>query len=174
MAKRIGKHAGVTKRESALSLVDGGDVTGGISFSGNGGLFLPNSSPTGTSTALTNADSGKVIFMDASSANTVTLPAISTVAAGWNIKVILTATGNTGIIQTGNSLEDKLLGQVTAIDANGSAITVTNDPDSNTITFVNACLAGAVVDIVSNGTMFYVNGFGTHATASDKLTLTDE
>ena len=36
------------------------------------------SSPTGTTTQLTNADSGKVIFMDASSANTITLPAVAT------------------------------------------------------------------------------------------------
>ena len=172
MAKRIGKHAGVTKRESALSLVDGGDVTGGISFSGNGGLFLPNSSPTGTSTALTNADSGKVIFIDASSTNTITLPAISTVSAGWNVKIILTATGAVGLVQSGNSLENKIAGQVTAIDADGDAIAVTNDADADKITFANGCLAGAVVDIVSNGTLFYINGFGTHASASDKLTLT--
>ena len=174
MSKTIGKFKGITNRESTLSLVDGGDATGGISFAGGGGFFKPTSSPTGTSTTLTNADSGKVIFMDASSANTVTLPAISTVAAGWNIKVILTATGNTGIIQTGNSLEDTMLGQVTKIDADGDAIVVQNDAHANTITFVNACLAGAVVDIVSNGTMFYVNGFGTHASAANKLTLTDE
>ena len=44
-------------------------------------LFHKNtSSPTGTATVLTDADSGSVIFMDASSANTVTLPAISTVS----------------------------------------------------------------------------------------------
>jgi len=171
MAKRIGKYK-ITKRESEVSIVDGGAVTGAISFSGSGGILLPNSSPTGTSTALTNADSGKVIFMDASSTNTMTLPAISTVSAGWNVKIILTATGAVGLVQTGNSLEDKLLGQVTAIDADGSAIAVTSDADADKITFANGCLAGAVVDIVSNGTLFYVNGFGTHASASDKLTLT--
>ena len=174
MAKRIGKHAGVTKRESALSLVDGGDVTGGISFSGGGGLFLPNSSPTGTSTALTNADSGKVIFMDASSTNTITLPAISTVSAGWNVKVILTATGAAGVIQTGNSLEDTMLGQVIMLDNDGSVKTVQNDAHANTITFVNTCSAGSYVDIISNGTMFYVHGQGHHATAAAKITLTDE
>ena len=134
-------------------------------------MYAPNTSPTGTATVLTNSDSGKVIFMDASSANTVTLPAISTVSAGWNIKVILTATGNTGIVQT-SSTEDKLMGQVLTIDADGDAVACVNDADADTITFVNACLAGAVVDIVSNGTLFYVQGFGTHASASDKLTLT--
>ena len=130
-----------------------------------------NSSPTGTGTELTANDSGKTIFMDASSANTITLPAISRVPAGWHVKVILTATGNTGKIET-KATEDKLLGQIVAIDADGSAILVTNDADADTITFVNTCLPGAWVDIHSNGTLFYVHGFGTHATANDKITLT--
>ena len=132
-----------------------------------------NSSPTGTATVLTNADSGKVIFMDASSANTITLPAIATVTSGWNVKVMLTATGAAGIINCAAG-EDLLVGQVNVVDADGSAQTVTNDADGDRITFVNACLAGAYVDICSNGTKFYVHGFGTHATASDKLTLTKE
>ena len=132
-----------------------------------------NSSPTGTATTLSAADSGKVIFMDASSANTITLPAVANVDAGWHIKVILTATGAAGVVQTA-STEDKLLGQIVAIDADGSAITVTNDADGDTVTFVNGCLAGAYVDIVSNGTLFYVHGFGTHASAANKITLTKE
>ena len=75
-------------------------------------------------------------------------------------------------MQSGNSLENKIAGQVTVIDADGSAITVTNDADADKITFANGCLAGAVVDIVSNGTLFYINGFATHASASNILTLT--
>ena len=64
------------------------------------------------------------------------------------------------------------MGQVNAADADGSAQAVTNLAAADTITFVNACLAGAWVDICSNGTLFYVHGFGTHASASNKLTLT--
>ena len=130
------------------------------------------SSPTGTATVLTDADSGSIIFMNASSANTVTLPAISTVKTGWHIKVILTATGAAGIVQTGNTTENKIMGQVNVVDADGSTQTVTSDADADTITFVNTCLAGAWVDICSNGTLFYVHGFGTHASLSSKLTLT--
>tara|TARA_A100001011_G_C14265345_1_gene824396 strand:- start:1247 stop:1759 length:513 start_codon:yes stop_codon:yes gene_type:complete len=150
------------------------DVQNAITFSNSGHLRSPNSSPTGTATVLTNADSGKIIFMDASSANTVTLPAISSVTAGWHIKVVLTATGAAGIVQTGNSLEDTLAGNITAFDVDGDAVAVTADADSNTVTFVNGCLAGAWVHIYSNGTLFYVDGFGTHGTASNKITLTDE
>tara|TARA_R110000803_G_C11778219_1_gene296240 strand:+ start:42 stop:530 length:489 start_codon:yes stop_codon:yes gene_type:complete len=132
-----------------------------------------NSSPTGTATVLTDADSGKVIFMDASSANTITLPAIATVTSGWNVKVLLTVTGAAGIINCAAG-EDLLVGQVNVVDADGSAQVVTSDANGDRITFVNACLAGAYVDICSDGTKFYVHGFGTHATASDKLTLTKE
>ena len=136
-----------------------------------GNIYPPVSSPTGTSTQLTNADSGKVIFMDASSANTITLPAVASTEAGWHIKVILTATGALGKIVT-SGLEDKITGMVNAVDADGSTQTVTQDTDADTISFVNACLAGSYVDIYSNGTLFYVYGFGSHASASDKLTLT--
>ena len=133
----------------------------------------PVSSPTGTTTVLTAADSGKTIFMDASSANTITLPAVggTTAPAGWHVKVVLTATGALGKIVTSSS-ENKILGQVVAIDADGSATAVTNDADADTISFVNGCLPGAWVEIVSNGSLFFVHGFGTHATASNKLTLT--
>ena len=161
MAQRIGKYK-VSKRESVMSLVDGGTP--------EGPLFKANSSPTGTSTVLTNDDSGKVIFMDASSANTITLPAVSTVTAGWNIKVILTATGNTGIINT-NGAEDKLAGYVEESAANGNNHTLSADADADRITFVNGAVPGDWVDIHSNGTLFYV--FGKSA-AENKITLTKE
>ena len=161
MATRIGKYK-VSKRESAMSLVDGGPP--------EGPLFKANSSPTGTSTVLTNDDSGKVIFMDASSANTMTLPAVSTVTAGWNIKVILTATGAAGIINT-NGAEDKLAGYVEESAANGNNHTLSADADADTVTFVNGAVPGDWVDIHSNGTLFYV--FGKSA-AENKITLTKE
>ena len=128
------------------------------------------SSPTGTSTQLTNDDSGKIIFMDASSANTITLPAVATTTPGWNIKVILTATGAAGIINTSGA-EDKLVGFVSEADLNGSNHTITIDADADRLTFVDTCNPGSFVEIVSNGTLFYVYGFGTPA---DKLTLTKE
>jgi len=145
-----------------------------LSVEGEVHKFLSTTSPTDI--VLTNSDSGKVIFLDASSSNTVTLPAVSTVSAGWNIKVILTATGALagGIVQTGNTTENKMLGQIFAIDADGSAIVADYHAAGDTITFANGCLAGAFVDIVSNGSIFYVQGFGTHATAADKITITQE
>jgi hypothetical protein len=148
-------------------------VKGKLSFSGSGHQILPVSSPTGTTTQLSDSDSGKIIFMDASSANTITLPPVANVTAGWHVKVILTATGAAGIINTSGA-EDKIMGNINAVDADGSAQVVTNDADADRITFVNACLPGAYVDICSNGSLFFVHGFGTHASAANKITLTKE
>ena len=128
------------------------------------------SSPTGTSTTLTNADSGKVIFMDASSANTITLPAVANTTAGWNVKVILTVTGAAGVVQT-SGLEDKITGYVEESAANGSNHTVTADADADRITFVNGAVPGDFIEITSNGSLFYV--FGKSA-AENKITLTKE
>ena len=176
MSKKIGKYK-VGKHEVTKHSADGGTIVDAIVFGNHGGLFKPNSSPATNDTThtLSNNDSGKTVFLDASGgATTITLPAISTVEAGWHIKVILTATGADGVIQTGNSLEDTLIGQVIMLDNDGSVKTVQNDQHANTITFVNTCSAGSYVDIISNGTMFYVNGQGHHATAAAKITLTDE
>ena len=169
MATRIGKYK-TSKRESEVSLRDGGTVEGSIKFTGGGGLFKANSSPTGTGTVLTNADSGKVIFMDASSANTITLPAVANTTAGWNIKVILTTTGAAGIVQTSGT-EDKLAGYVEESAANGGNHTLSADADADTVTFVNGAVPGDWVDIHSNGTLFYV--FGKSA-AENKITFTKE
>ena len=55
MSKRIGKFK-ISKRESALSLVDGGTP--------QGGLFKANSSPTGTTTVLTNSGGRLIMGID--------------------------------------------------------------------------------------------------------------
>ena len=129
-----------------------------------------SSSPTGTGTVLTSADSGKVIFMDASSANTITLPAISDLTAGWHIKVILTATGAAGIINTASS-ENKLAGHVVEQAPAGTNHTVTADTDADRITFVDGGAPGDYVEIITDGTKFYVSGFSA---LEDKITLTQE
>ena len=129
-----------------------------------------NSSPTGTATTLTNEDSGKVIFMDASSANTITLPAVADTTAGWNVRVILTVTGAAGIINTSGA-EDKITGFIEEAALNGSNHTITVDADADRITFVDTCNPGSFVNIISNGSLFFVEGMGTPA---DKLTLTKE
>ena len=108
--------------------------------------------------------------MDASSSNTITLPAVSGLSAGWHIKVILTATGAAGIINTA-SAEDKLTGYVEESASNGNNHTLTADTDADRITFVNGAVPGDWVDIHCNGSLFYI--FGKSA-AENKITLTKE
>lgn len=148
------------------------DIQNALEFSNTGCIILPTSSPTGTATVLTNADSGKVIFMDASSTNTITLPVISSVSNGWHIRVILTATGAVGKLVTGNTHENVIIGTVLAIDADGSAIAYDTNAAGDTLTFANGCTVGSYFDICSDGSKFYAYGFGSHASASDKITLT--
>ena len=126
------------------------------------------SSPTGTTTQLTKADSGKVIFMDASSANTITLPAVAAAGAGFNLKVILTATGAAGkVVSSANNIT----GYVEESAAAGTNHTLTADTDADTITFVNGAVPGDFIDINCNGSLFFV--FGKSA-AENKITLTKE
>ena len=108
--------------------------------------------------------------MDASSANTITLPAVAGLDAGWHIKVILTATGAAGILNTA-SAEDKITGYVEESAANGGNHTLTADTDADRITFVNGAVPGDWVDIHCNGSLFYI--FGKSA-AENKITLTKE
>ena len=124
------------------------------------------SSPTGTTTQLTKADSGKVIFMDASSANTITLPTVAAAGAGFTLKVILTVTGAAGkIVSSANNIT----GYVEESAANGSNHTLTADTDANTITFVDGDVPGDFIDINCNGSLFFV--FGKSA-AENKITIT--
>ena len=72
MASRIGKYK-VTKRDSAISLIDGGKATGKISLAG-GHLKTVKLSGGGT-TVLTAADSGATCVFDTAGASQFTLPA---------------------------------------------------------------------------------------------------
>ena len=137
--------------------------------------------PLGTDTVLTAAHSGSVVFLNTAETNTVTLPLSSTILPGWHINVILTddtsddtaeATA-TGIIQN-NAAEDLFTGIIDVVDGDGSTQTVTAGEGVGTITFkhtANACKVGAFVNIVFAGGVFYVDGFATHANASDVMTL---
>tara|TARA_A100001011_G_C14265345_1_gene824394 strand:- start:187 stop:705 length:519 start_codon:yes stop_codon:yes gene_type:complete len=163
----------VTNAKGLVQIKEGTgvDIQNELAFSNGGGVVLPTSSPTGTSTVLANADSGQVVFMNASSTNTITLPAISTVSDGWHVRIILTATGAVGTINTGNSLENVIIGLVLAVDADGSAIAYDQSAAGDRLTFADGCTVGSYFDICSDGSKFYVFGFGSHASASNKITL---
>ena len=187
----------LSDRESTITGVDGGDINGDVKFTGAGN-FIPGSVLTTSTTAqansigtitvtdssantdLTNSDSGKTILLNAasssinatsSSCHTLTLPAVSTVTSGWNVKVIVDTIGQqqTASIVT-NGGEDKIMGQlILAAGSNAAATTlsVSSSANADAIQLQGAMSAsggepgiqaGSFIDIVSNGSLFFVNG----------------
>tara|TARA_Y100001970_G_C14173205_1_gene825368 strand:+ start:839 stop:1357 length:519 start_codon:yes stop_codon:yes gene_type:complete len=140
-------------------------------------------SPLGTATVLKDSHSGSIVLMDASDANTIKLPPISTVSPGWHIKVILDGPEDNpfsdGKIESRDAdgvLEAKMTGGVNSVDDDASHQTVSYHAAGNTITFFDPSVAGSWVEIYSNGPLgkFYVYGMskGAGAEAADKFTLT--
>ena len=118
------------------------------------------------STTLQLADSGKTIFLDGSAANVLTLPAVS---KGYELKVILTATGAAPTIVT-NSSANIMVGTVLSA-TNDAAQAIQSDADADTITFVNAAAPGDYCDLVCDGTNWYVFAFSG---VDSKITITKE
>ena len=118
------------------------------------------------STTLQLADSGKTIFLDGSAANVLTLPAVS---KGYELKVILTATGAAPTIVTDSSA-NIMIGTVLSA-TNDAAQAIQSDADADTITFVNAAAPGDYCDLVCDGTNWYVFAFSG---VDSKITITKE
>tara|TARA_R110002167_G_scaffold148194_2_gene341090 strand:+ start:1991 stop:2407 length:417 start_codon:yes stop_codon:yes gene_type:complete len=118
------------------------------------------------STTLQLADSGKTIFLDGSAANVLTLPAVS---KGYELKVILTATGAAPTIVTDSSA-NIMVGTVLSA-TNDAAQAIQSDADADTITFVNAAAPGDYCDLVCDGTNWYVFAFSG---VDSKITITKE
>lgn len=106
-------------------------------------------------TTLTDIDSGKVLILNAAAGKVVTLPSVA--VAGFNVKVIVGAafaTTNFTVVAP------------TAKIQGGSIVNSVFVPaaDENTISFVaSAESVGDYVDLVSDGTNYYVSGVGALA-----------
>ena len=127
----------------------------------NGGIKVVSSATT-----LQLADSGKTIFLDGSAANVLTLPAVS---KGYELKVILTATGAAPTIVTDSSAN--IIVGTTYSSGDDAVTAVQSDADADTITFVIGALPGDYCDLVCDGTNWYAFGFSG---ADAKLTITKE
>ena len=112
-------------------------------------------------TALTKADSGKVIFLDAAAGLTVTLPSLAEAGAGWNARIVVSTniSSNTGVITENTAADtDVLVTQINELETDTN-----DDGPSNTghttITLANALdTVGDFFDIVCSGTKFFVTG----------------
>ena len=153
MAKRIGKYK-VTKRDSAISLLDGGTVTGNITLTGGKTLSgVKNEvvgSASGGNVTLTAAQSGATVFVGGG-ARTITLPVVE---AGLNFKLIF-ATAHAHVISS--SAGTSLLNYTGIDNTNGTTIARTSFDSKQAITIAN-CVLGEQLECVTDGTEWYIKG----------------
>lgn len=104
---------------------------------------------------ITAAESGKTFFLSAAAGFESTLP---TAAAGLRFKfIVLTAPTSNGYTITG-SPADKISGTVACSGAEDTINGVTAALTDNVILVANVALVGDMVEFVSDGTLWFVNG----------------
>ena len=118
MATRVGKYK-ISKRESALNLTDGGDVTGKISVSAgvlNKSVTVSNA--TSADVDLSSVSADHKLYLTGAFAADVILPQATAANAGMRIDVFCTtATASSGTIRIGflNSGSTVMTGGVTLV-----------------------------------------------------------
>jgi len=121
---------------------------------------------------LDKEDNGKTFFLNLAGGFTVTLPVISTVDAGWKVKIIIGITPTTAYIVTENTASDtnKLVGNVTSSTSQTTASKF-NATGFTLVTFVvsSGAVKGDYIEIVCDGTFYYVSG---NATVPAAITFT--
>ena len=163
MAKRVGKYK-ISKKESALSIIDGGDIQGDLTVEGvlslGGNLTLDSTSggtvagslqevKTGDVGTLNAGDSGALISLSGG-ARTLVLPAVAT--AGVNFTIVAGSTHD-HIISCSSGELTKLQGVV--IDS-GNASTVASAliTSKTAVTLGNGTI-GDRIEVVSDGTYWH-------------------
>ena len=172
MSKRIGKYK-VDKRTSALSLVDGGDIKGSLTVTGEataaGDASWPTNNPVSGSdgnVSVTKAtNGGRVTFVPNVSADrTYTLP---TPAEGLTFRFVGvpgTADGHDVIFRT---TDDTVFqqGPITFLDTDNEVSAVHGNGTSHDQLQVNVPAAFDITYVGRSTTVYYVYGTVTGATA---------
>ena len=122
----------------------------GASFAG--GLESAMEAPTDSTTALTAADSGKVVFLAANDAQ-VELP---DTAVGLCYKIILADDYSTAVSKVTAKAGQFMAGGVSAFSTNQG--NEANGSSNVVATFGSATLAGDYIDLHCDGTKWYVRG----------------
>ena len=115
---------------------------------------------------LTNEDSGKTFFISQASAYEITLPLMSTISTGWNVKFILSSVDTNAVTIANNTAEDTIVGGVAGADG-GAATHAETAVDE--VVFISGAVLGDQCTIVSNGTNYFVSGYAAdvaHITVS--------
>jgi|TARA_E500000318_G_scaffold111996_2_gene133225 hypothetical protein len=113
-------------------------------------------------TTLTNADSGKVVFLNAAGGGTVTLPSLK---AGSNFKFIIGATEPTTAWVIDSAEGDNIDG---VIVVNGASVAAAEEDQINFV--ASTAVAGDFIELECDGSNWFVSGIGS---ASGSITATD-
>ena len=124
----------------------------------------PAETLTGT-TVLTADDSGTTFFLDQTAAFGITCPAPATAGAGWNATFILKTVAANAITIT--CVGTDLFHGIGLDGEDGAAQTVTEGTGIDLITIINGATKGDRVELVCDGSHYYVKSF-----AADKAHIT--
>jgi len=111
---------------------------------------------------LSPSDSGKVLFLNATTEFTTTLPSVADAGAGWNCKFIVKgAPDGADYVVTEKTADDTNV--IITNGINELEVDTTNDGPSNTghttITFADGvAIAGDYVELICDGTNYYATG----------------
>ena len=117
------------------------------------GHFVENISAAKT---LTTGDSGKVFTITQSSAFKISLPKAADAGVGWNAKFLLTTIGSYAVTIEPDSTEDTLIGMV--VHADTGTLSSSAETGVDVLTFISGAAAGDFVDLLCDGSNFYVSG----------------
>ena len=98
------------------------------------------------------SDSGSVFVINQASAYEITLPLMSTIETGWNVKFILGTVAANAVTIANNTAEDLIVGGVTGADG-GAATHAETAVDE--IVFISGAALGDTVRIVANGANYF-------------------
>jgi len=118
------------------------------------GHFVENISAAKT---LTTGDSGKVFTITQSSAFAISLPKASDAGVGWNAKFIITTAGSFAVTIEPDSSEDTLIGMVVSAAGSESG-DQSAESGVDVLSFINGAAAGDWVELLCDGSNFYVSG----------------
>jgi len=117
-----------------------------------------------TTKSLDKEDSGKTFGLNLAGGFTVTLPALSSVTAGYTVKFRVETQPTTAYIITEKAADDTntVIGHITTSTAQTSASYFASDTPATFVNFVaTAAEAGDTVVITTNGTNWFVEGVCT-------------
>jgi hypothetical protein len=104
---------------------------------------------------LTPADSGKLLILNAAGGGDITLPSLY---AGANFRIVIGATAPTTAWAVIAADAATIMGNLTV---NGASVPAVTEDQINFI--ANTALPGDQIDLICDGTYWYVNGVGNAA-----------